>query len=92
MPFFPEFDRSCAEPADCALVLHQVDCCGSLAALGISDDAAKLFSDAEAECMLQYPQCDCAAQPTVADDGSSTPDTNSIEVSCVDGQCRSFVP
>lgn len=92
MPFFPEFDRSCAETADCALGFHQIDCCGSLAALGISADAAKLFADAEAECMMQYPQCDCAAKPTVADDGSSTPDNNVIGVSCVDSQCVSFVP
>lgn len=92
MPFFPEFDRSCAESADCALGFHQLDCCGSLAALGISAEAAKLFAEAEAECMLQYPQCDCATKPTVADDGNSSPDNNAIQVSCVDGQCRSFVP
>lgn len=91
-PFFPEFDRACAEPADCALVFHQIDCCGSLAALGISGDAAKLFAEAEAECTMQYPQCDCPAQPTVADDGSGTPDNNTIEVTCLDAQCLSFVP
>jgi hypothetical protein len=92
MPFFPEFDRSCAAPADCALGFHQLDCCGSLAALGINADAAKLFAEAEAECMMQYPQCDCATKPTVADDGNSSPDNNVIAVDCVAGQCRSFVP
>ena len=92
MPSFPEFDRSCAVTIDCALVLHQIDCCGSLAALGISADAAKLFAEAEAVCAMQYPQCDCLAKPTVADDGNSSPDNNAIAVSCVDGECRSFVP
>jgi hypothetical protein len=92
MPFFPEFDRTCAEPADCALGFHQVDCCGSLAALGISADAAKLFAEAEAECVMQYPQCDCLSKPTVADDGNSSPDNNAIQVGCIAGQCRSFVP
>lgn len=92
MPYFPAFDRSCAATTDCALVLHQLDCCGSLAALGISGDAAPLFAAAEAECAMQYPDCDCLAQPTTADDGNSSPDINAIEVGCVDGQCRSFVP
>jgi hypothetical protein len=92
MPSFPEFDRSCAVAMDCALVLHQIDCCGSLAALGISADAARLFAEAEAVCAMQYPQCDCLAKPTVADDGNSSPDNNAIAVSCVDGECRSFVP
>lgn len=92
MPFFPAFDRSCAAPTDCALVLHQLDCCGSLAALGISGEAAPLFAEAEAECVMQYPGCDCLAKPTTADDGNSSPDLDAIEVGCVDGQCRSFVP
>lgn len=92
MQVFPEFDRSCAVTMDCALVLHQIDCCGSLAALGISADAAKLFAEAESVCAMQYPQCDCLSKPTVADDGNSSPDNNAIAVSCVDGECRSFVP
>lgn len=92
MPVFPEFDRSCAATSDCALVLHQLDCCGSLAALGISADVARLFAAAEAVCRLQYPECDCAPKPTVADDGNSSPDTDAIAVTCLEGQCRSVVP
>ena len=91
-PYFPEFDRICGEMADCVLVFHQLDCCGSLAALGIDADAAELFAEAEAECVTQYPQCDCAPQPTVADDGSNTPDNGLIAVTCLNGLCLSFVP
>lgn len=91
-PYFPEFDRSCSEPADCAVVFHQLDCCGSLAGLGISTEVAKDFAEAEAECAAQYPMCDCVAMPTVADDGSSTPDDSAIEVTCLDGQCISYLP
>lgn len=90
-PKFPEFDRTCASPDDCAVVFHQIDCCGSTAALGISVDASKPFAEAEAVCVGQFPACECAAQPPIADDGESAEDPAQIAVTCTDGQCQSFV-
>lgn len=89
MPVFPEFDRSCVEDSDCTLVLHQVDCCGSLVAWGLANDAAKSFAEAEAICQAMYPACDCAPMPTVADDGSSTEDVGTLVVTCKGGSCFS---
>jgi len=91
-PYFPTFDRACTTNPDCDLVYHQVDCCGSMVVLGIRGDAAKAFSEAEAECVAQYPVCRCVPQFPVADDGQVSSDINLIEVACTDGECRSFVP
>ncbi len=91
-PKFPEFDESCAVAEDCAIVFHQIDCCGSQAAWGVNTDVAKSFGEAEAVCMMQYPQCDCPTQPTIADDGNSAADAALIEVQCNDGQCFTVVP
>lgn len=90
MPVFPEFDRTCMGDGDCSLVFHQVDCCGSLVAWGLSNDAAKLFAEAEAECEAMYPACECATQPTLLDDGSSTENNDKIAVTCQAGSCFSF--
>ncbi|MBK7827549.1 hypothetical protein [Nannocystis sp.] len=90
-PSFPEFDRSCVEDVDCALVLHQIDCCGTFVAWGLRADVAKTFAEAEALCESQYPLCGCAAQPTVADDGMAS-NNNDFAVTCKDGSCFSFVP
>ena len=91
-PKFPEFDDSCAVPEDCAIVFHQIDCCGSQAAWGVNAEVAKAFGEAEAVCMMQYPQCDCPTEATVADDGNSAPDAALIEVQCNEGQCFTVVP
>ncbi len=91
-PSFPTFDRSCTVPRDCAFVFHQIDCCGSLLALGINGESAKLFSEAEAQCQAQYPDCQCAPMPTIADDGKTVDDASLLEVACTDGECRTVVP
>lgn len=91
-PFFPEFDRSCTVVDDCTFVFHQIDCCGSLLAWGLNGEAGKLFGEAEAECMAQYPACRCAPMPTIADDGKTVDDPSLLEVTCMEGECRTFVP
>lgn len=91
-PKFPEFDESCAMAEDCAIVFHQIDCCGSQAAWGVNAEVSKAFAAAEAVCMMQYPQCDCPTLATVADDGNSSDDPALIEVQCNDGQCFTVVP
>lgn len=90
-PSFPEFDRGCVVDVDCAVVLHQIDCCGTFVAWGLRADVAKTFAEAEALCESQYPLCGCAAQPTVADDGMAS-NNNDFAVTCKDGSCFSFVP
>ncbi len=91
-PYFPTFDRSCASNRDCEIVFHQIDCCGSFLAWGINSAAGKAFGEAEAECVAQYPDCDCAPMPPLADDGKTVDDLNLIEVACMNGECKTFVP
>jgi hypothetical protein len=90
-PVFPAFDKTCAAAADCALVFHQINCCGTRVALGISSAESAAFGAAEATCEAQYPGCGCAQQPTVAEDGKSA-DESLIQVDCLSGSCGSFVP
>jgi hypothetical protein len=33
-PRFPTFNKACSVPADCVIGLHQLNCCGSLLAIG----------------------------------------------------------
>jgi len=89
---FPEFDRSCMNNRDCTIVLHQVDCCGSLVAWGLHNDAGKPFAEAEAVCQEQFPDCDCAPKLTVCDDGKATEDVGQIGVACMKGSCGTFLP
>lgn len=89
MPVFPEFERTCVEDSDCTLVLHQVDCCGSMVAWGLANDAAKSFAEAEAICQAMFPMCDCAPMPTIADDGTATENVGTLTVTCKDQSCFS---
>ena len=91
-PYFPPIDRSCTTNRDCAIVFHQIDCCGSLLAWGINGAVAKAFGEAEAMCAEQYQECECAPMSTVADDGKIVDDVNLVAVACTDGECQSYVP
>ncbi len=90
-PRFPVFARACVAPADCFVVEHQIDCCGSHLATGVSTDVVGDFGRAEALCRAQYPRCRCAARPTVADDGSVTMGVPAT-VDCVAGTCTTSFP
>jgi hypothetical protein len=66
-----------------------IDCCGTLAAVGINDSDAASFDAAEAMCQ---PVCDCVSKPTVADDGKTGDNPGAFQVSCVSGKCKTSVP
>jgi hypothetical protein len=89
---FPSFDRACTVDAECAVVFHQINCCGTRRALGIVKGKVVDFSAAETICESQYPGCGCAQQPTMADDGNASADESLIKVSCSMGICATFVP
>lgn len=91
-PVFPEFSKECAVDGDCAVVFHQLDCCGSRAGIGIDADEVDAFNEAEALCTSQYPLCECAPQPTSAEDGQAAEDEAQILAQCVGNVCQSFVP
>jgi hypothetical protein len=90
---FPAIERSCLVDDDCAVVEHQINCCGTLSATGIRADAKSAFDAAEATCRASYPRCRCAVQITQADDGTSAADNRAASVSCAQGRCSStFTP
>jgi hypothetical protein len=88
---FPIFDDSCSVNSDCALVLHTISCCGTNVAWGIAAGEVAAFDEVEAVCDSEYPECDCAPLPTVAEDGNSTEDQSALAVSCEMGACTSYV-
>lgn len=91
---FPTFDRACSTASDCAIGIHQVNCCGTLDATGIASTASASFAAAEATCDAMYPGCGCAEEPTMTDDGGTVPagsGASGIVVECVMGVCTTSV-
>jgi hypothetical protein len=88
---FPTFDKECDTDANCALVQHQTDCCGSMLVMAVNHAAVGDFDAAEAICRSQYPGCGCAPQGTKTEDGVIVPfDKESLIVAkCGNGICGS---
>ncbi|MCY1004419.1 hypothetical protein OV079_02310 [Nannocystis pusilla] len=87
----PGVDRSCQFDQDCLVVFHQTDCCGSVDAYSVNVQSTDAWQTAAAPCTFE-PFCDCAPQPTDAEDGESTADKDEIVALCIDNVCRSAVP
>lgn len=87
----PAPDRTCVTAADCALLNHQVDCCGTEVALGIAVTARAAAAQTELVCAAQWPVCKCVARETVADDGKTFTDPAQLNLRCMAGRCESFV-
>lgn len=86
---FPEPADTCVADADCAVVLHQINCCGTQEAWGISASAVPEFEANEAICEAQYPKCGCAMFQATADDGSKGWATEDFVAVCDAGTCKS---
>jgi hypothetical protein len=90
-PFPTTFDRTCTLPDNCVIGFHQVDCCGSLVAVGINHAQRDAFDAAEMTWDNTCPACGCAAQPTMAEDGKSCA-MAMVTVSCDTGMCTTHCP
>lgn len=90
-PKFPAFAKTCKADADCFVAIHQIDCCGTKAALGLASTQQTAFTAAEALCEQQYPDCKCMQQPTVAEDGYTAKDSE-FKAICQAGLCQAVVP
>ena len=88
---FPDFSKQCATVDDCAIVIHQSDCCGNSDALGLNKAEVPAFDAAEAICESQYPGCGCPTEGTTAEDGVLVSDAAAIHVACVDNQCQTYI-
>ena len=90
--FFPTFSKLCGSNADCAVALHQINCCGTKVAWGLTVCEMGPFSWAESLCDGQYPGCGCAEFQTMAEDGYSSFTNSDFVAKCVGGKCRSSIP
>lgn len=84
---FPNFQKGCGTTANCIVKLHQVDCCGSMIAIGLNHGEFAAFDSAELSWESACPKCKCPAKPTVAEDGKSGLNAD-VKVSCDNGVCR----
>lgn len=89
---FPGVSKTCMVDADCAIGLHQTDCCGTMSAVGIDADTVDAFNQQEAACAALWPECGCAAGPTATEDGETVPEGGQVEVACVEGLCQTQAP
>lgn len=85
---FPTYSKECGSDGDCAIGEHQLNCCGTKLAIGLSKSAQAAFEADEQVCESQYPGCGCAQFPTQAEDGK----TGAIAVHCIDTQCMTYAP
>ncbi len=90
-PVFPAFDTSCKVAIDCAVVLHQINCCGTFVAAGVSQADKAAHEAAEQTCQAQYPKCKCVALATKADDGKTATKLDAFGVDCLAGVCKTLV-
>lgn len=85
-------DRSCTTAGDCVAVGHTSNCCGQVVFVGIRASQQAQFQALEAACDASYPACGCAAGQPATDDGSRLRFDGTAGVTCVQGQCTTFVP
>jgi hypothetical protein len=83
---FMTFDKACTTPDSCSFGLHQVNCCGSDAAIGFNHAQLANFTTAEASWDKTCTACQCQAGDTLAEDGK-TCGKGAITVSCDNGMC-----
>jgi hypothetical protein len=94
---FPTFDSGCTDTINCSFGLHQIDCCGTLVAIGFNHAFRDAFDKAEANWRMACPAaCGCMAGPTRAEDGKVGSSQN-VMVTCEtrgpgSGRCTTFFP
>lgn len=88
---FPTFSDACGSDGECAVAVHQTDCCGNQRGLGITASQRAAFDAAEAVCRPMFPHCGCPTQGILCDDDRRTLDPAAIAVTCVAGRCRTSV-
>lgn len=87
---FPTFSKACGGDGECAIGVHQINCCGSQKAIGMNRGEVPRFEAAEKICRSQFPRCGCPTLPTVAEDDRSETQ-GVIQVRCSAGACMTYV-
>jgi hypothetical protein len=87
---FPTFDKTCSADSDCDVGLNQIDCCGTLRAIGINVAERDRFDAAEAVCYEQYPPCGCAPRGVETEDDQVVYYPGDVGVACTRGACLTY--
>ena len=88
---FPTFSSACGADGDCAVAVHQTDCCGNQRGLGIVASQRAAFEAAEAVCRPMYPRCGCPTRGILCDDERWAFTADAVGVACRAGRCTTFV-
>jgi hypothetical protein len=86
---FPSYDKTCTAASDCAIGVHQTDCCGSTLAIGMMKAELARFTADEQECEAQYPRCACSETVTAEDGNNASGKT--VAVRCEAGSCMTAI-
>jgi hypothetical protein len=83
-------DKACETDSNCALVTHEIGCCGEQELVGVNAEEAPAFRALEAKC-APFPSCPCVPLATAAEDGlgARVGSESLIAVKCDKGTCRS---
>jgi hypothetical protein len=93
--FVGMLDDRCTMYSDCTFGVHQTDCCGNTAAVGLNHAERVRFDTLEPMCAASYPGCGCPAGPTHTDSGETALEASMIRVACVSAgparHCETYV-
>ncbi len=86
----PQPYKWCQSTKDCTYMLHQVDCCGSQIAWGVTKTSKSAIESTEFACNKLQPICDCIPKPVLAEDGDNA-GSGLIAITCEGGLCQSYI-
>jgi hypothetical protein len=97
------YDKTCSVAEDCAIRVHGLDCCGTMIALGVNQQAALVFDDLDAggtwgrsekvcpDAHFDVCLCDGAGLFAENGEGDRSGSVGKIAVRCVSGSCMTYV-
>jgi hypothetical protein len=78
--------KSCSTTADCDFSMKTIDCCGSMAFIGIAKFAKAAYDVEQQKCANTISKCDCVGKPTTLEDGKVLT-TDAVPLQCLNGSC-----
>ncbi len=88
---FPTFIKGCTNSDSCSFGFHEINCCGSMDAVGFNHSQRDAFNAAEMAWEMTCGGCACPATLPLAEDGK-TCQMNQVTVSCDNGVCTTHCP
>jgi hypothetical protein len=93
--FVAALDQGCMMDSDCAVGIHQIDCCGSTIAIGFNHAERARFDTSEPTCVATLPACGCDPNATLTDSGEFAAIPAEVLVACVTAgptrRCKTYV-